>query len=273
LVYGIYVLLDALGTKVNVKEELKEKVNNFDLIDNRLNKDINILRDKLQSKGYNDLISSGTIYDNFQIFLPLDIIILGYVDWTGKNDWYWSLITVGNLLIDFFRDAICHRIPLRGCIASGYGEISKTDRVLGPVASEASRYYQIADWIGIIVTNHPSIILNNKVSVNPKEELFEPYIKFDVPIKQCVLDYDAGTYMIEYRHDNIWTLRWPIQQGFERRDTEKMIYVSPSNRTEYGDIISDDTIMQIITEYIKSPNPDISRKWNNTLDYFNSVKS
>jgi hypothetical protein len=82
LVYGIDVLLDALGTKVSVKEELKEKVNNFDLIDDRLNKDTNI-RDKLQSKGYNDLISSGTTYDNFQIFLPLDINIPGYVglDW------------------------------------------------------------------------------------------------------------------------------------------------------------------------------------------------
>jgi hypothetical protein len=76
------VLLDALGTKVSVKEELKEKVNNFDLIEDRLNKDM--LRDKLQSKGYNDLISSGTIYDNFQIFLPLDINIPGYVDWIEK---------------------------------------------------------------------------------------------------------------------------------------------------------------------------------------------
>ena len=267
------MLLDALGTKVSVKEELKEKVNNFDLLDDRLNNDIMILRHKLQSKGYDDLISSGTIYDNFQIFLPLDINHPGFVDLTVKNDWYWGLIIVGNLLIDFFRDAICHRIPLRGCITSGYGEISKTNRVLGPIANEASKYYQIADWIGIIVTNHPSIILNNKISVNPKEELFEPYIKYDVPIKQCVLDYDTSTYRIEYRRDNFWTLRWPIQQGFESIDTEKLIYVSPSTRTEYGDIISDDTIMQIITEYIKYHNPDISRKWNNTLDYFDSVKS
>jgi hypothetical protein len=54
---------------------------------------------------------------------------------------------------------------------------------------------------------------------------------------------------------------------------EKLFYVSPSTRTEYGDVISDDTIMQIITEYKKYPNPDISQKWNNTLVYFNSVKS
>jgi hypothetical protein len=144
---------------------------------------------------------------------------------------------------------------------------------LGPIATEASKYYQIADWTGIIVTNHPSIVLNNKVSVNPQKELFEPYIKYDVPIKQYVLDYDTSTYRIEYRRDIFWTLRWPIQQGYERKDTEKLIYVLPSTRTEYGDIISDDTIMQIITEYINSPDPNISRKWKNTLDYFNSIKS
>ena len=101
-----------------MKEELKEKVNNFDLIDERLNNDINIFKDKLERNRYNDLISFGTIYDNFQIFLPLDINIPRYVDYTGKNDWYWSLIIVGNLLIDFFRDGICHRIPLSMYFAS-----------------------------------------------------------------------------------------------------------------------------------------------------------
>src|SRR5207247_1241898 len=126
------------------------------------------------------------------------------------------------------RDAICHKIPLRGCIASGYGEMSKTNRVLGPIANEASKYYQIADWVGIIVTNHPSIILNNKISVNPHKELFEPYVKYDVPIKQCILDYDTSTYKIENIRNDSWTLRWPIQQGFDRMDTGNLTYVIPS---------------------------------------------
>jgi hypothetical protein len=98
---------------------------------------------------------------------------------------------MGNLLIDFFRHAICHGIPLRGCITSGYGEISRTNRILGPIANEAARYYDIADWIGIILTNHPSIVLNNKVSVNPLNlptELFEPYIKYEVPVKEGIPD-------------------------------------------------------------------------------------
>jgi hypothetical protein len=57
------VLLDALGTKAGTKEDLKQKVSNFDLIDDRLNSDIMILSQKLQSNGYDHLIYSGTIYD------------------------------------------------------------------------------------------------------------------------------------------------------------------------------------------------------------------
>lgn len=180
---------------------------------------------------------------------------------------------MGNLVIDFFRHAICHRIPLRGCITSGYGEISKTERILGPIANEASRYYEIADWIGILLTDHPSIVLNNKVSVNPRHEQFEPYIKYDVPVKQCVYNCDSNTYKIEYKHENFWTLLWPIQQGFKKIETEKLVYVSPSTSTEYGDIIQDNTIMQIITEGMNIPDQNVSRKWKNTRDYFDCVKS
>ena len=115
--------------------------------------------------------------------------------------------------------------------------------------------------------------MNNKISVNPHKELFEPYVKYDVPIKQCILDYDTSTYKIENRRNDSWTLRWPIQQGFDRMDTGNLTYVIPSAKTEYGEIIPDDTVIEIITECMKDPDPNISRKWKNTLDYFNSVKS
>jgi hypothetical protein len=259
--------------QAGTKEELKQKVINFDLIDDRLNSEIIVLSQKLQSNGYDHLIYSGTIYDNFQIFLPININHPQFVDMTGKNDWYWSLIIMGNLLIDFFRHAMCLKIPLRGCITSGYGERSKSNRILGPIANEASKYYQIAEWIGIILTNHPSIILNNKVSVNPQKELFEPYIKYDVPVKQRVLNCDSGNHGIECKLKDCWTLRWPIQQGFKKLETEKVTLVSPSTNTEYGEIIQDNTIMQIIKEGMKVPDDDVSRKWKNTYNYFEFVKS
>jgi hypothetical protein len=156
LVKGILVLLDALGTKVP-NDRLKEKVRNFDLVDDRVNSDINILQQNLNSHSRNDLVHSGTIYDNYQIFLESDIRAPSYVDMTGKTDWYWSLIMIGELLIDIFRYALSLKIPLRGCITSGIGEISKTKRILGPIADEASKYYEVTNWIGIVVTSHPAI--------------------------------------------------------------------------------------------------------------------
>ena len=154
---------------------------------------------------------------------------------------------MGNLLIDFFRHAICHGIPLRGCITSGYGEISRTNRILGPIANEAARYYDIADWIGIILTNHPSIVLNNKVSVNPLNlptELFEPYIKYEVPVKEGIPD--------NIRCKEYWSLRWPIPQGFERIDMGHCFSAVPSNKTEYGDIVPDEAILQVINNGMRA---------------------
>lgn len=224
MVKGILVLLDALGTKVP-EDKLKEKVRNFDLVDDKFKNNIEILQKNLNYLRYNDLIYSGTIYDNFQIFLESDIQAASYVDMTGKNDWYWSLILIGELLIDIFRYALSCKIPLRGCITSGIGEISKTKRILGPIADEASKYYEITNWIGIIVTNHPTIVLNNKVSVNPNREIFEPYIKYNVPIKQR----PSKCSQLEYRLENMWTLRWPVHRGYNKRNGDGVFYAIPDN--------------------------------------------
>lgn len=265
MVAGILVLVDALGTQQNDQEKLKEKVRNFNLVDQRVKENIVILRQKLEYRGYPSMISSGFIFDNIQIFLPIDINFPVHVDMTGKNnDWYWSLIIMGNLLIDFFRHAMCHGIPLRGCITSGYGEISETDRILGPIANEAAKYYQIADWIGIILTNHPSIVLNNKVSINPQKELFEPYIKYEVPVKEGI----PGN----IRCEEYWSLRWPIPQGFERRDMDRCFAAVPSNKTEYGDIVPDEAILQVIKNGMQNEDAAVAEKWKNTWNFCKFLK-
>ena len=269
---GILVLLDALGTSGISGQDLKEKVKDFDLVDERVSKDISILSHDLEQHHFSNLIFSGTIYDNFQIFLPIDVNNSSFVDVTGKNDWYWSLISIGNLLIDVFRYALFHNIPIRGCITSGYGEVSRTKRILGPVADEAACFYEITDWIGIVVTNHPAIVLNNKLSINPKKEPFEPYIKYNVPVKELIFDNTINAWKPIYRNDDSWSLRWPIQQGFEKKVTDDFIVGIPSNRTQYGDIISDDIIVERINEGTNHQNADTSKKWKNTLDFFNYVK-
>lgn len=78
------------------------------------------------------------------------------------------------MLIDIFRYALSLNIPLRSCITSGHGKISKTNRVLGPIANEACWYYERTNWIGVIVTNHPTLVLNNEAEINPNPELYEP---------------------------------------------------------------------------------------------------
>jgi hypothetical protein len=153
---------------------------------------------------------------------------------------------------------MCHGIPLRGCITSGYGEISETNRILGPITNEAAKYYQIADWIGIILTNHPSIVLNNKVSINPQKELFEPYIKYEVSVKEGI------PYNI--RCEEYWSLRWPIPQGFERRDMGRSFAAVPSN------IVPDEAIIQVIKNGMQHEDAAVAEKWKNTWNFFNSIK-
>ena len=174
-------------------------------------------------------------------------------------------------LIDIFRYALSLKIPLRGCITSGTGEISKTKRILGPIADEASKYYEMTNWIGIIVTNHPAIVLNNKASINPNPEIFEPFLKYNVPIKRYRYDKAIRCYQLEHGYDDMWTLRWPIHQGFNRFNGNEVSYIVPTNKTEYGDIIPNHVLIEVIKEGICTTEYDISQKWKNTWNYFNYV--
>jgi hypothetical protein len=64
---------------------LKEKVRNFDLVDERIEENISILSKKLENAGYNSVVYSKFIYDNIQIFLPIDINFPVHVDMTGEK--------------------------------------------------------------------------------------------------------------------------------------------------------------------------------------------
>lgn len=271
MVQGVLVLLDALGSKTLPNENLENKVRKFDLVDESIKKCISTLRDNLGRYNYDNLIISGAIYDNFQVFLPFRNKNSAHVDMTGKNNCYYNLISMGNLVIQILRLSLSHNIPLRGCIASGYGEITNNNRVLGPVADEAAYFYEMADWIGVIATNHAGIVLNNNNSLSSNRGWFEPYVKYLVPIKESIYDHSLDAYKIRYTKRDFWALRWPIQQGYERTESEKFIVVTPSNRTEYGDIISNDTLLALINTSVKHKDKSMSRKWKNTKDFFDYV--
>jgi hypothetical protein len=269
MIYGVLVLLDALGTKVG-SEEMENKVFSFDMVDQKIKTDTKKLKLKLGSYGYNNLLISGSIYDNIQIFLPIDLHIPGHIDCTGKNDLWWSIIIMGTLLIDIFRYALVNKTPFRGCITSGCGVISKSKRILGPIAEEASEFYEIADWIGIIASPHTAMVLNTKVELNPNPEIFEPFIKYPISIKKKNNICNNNDKKIENK--DYWALKWPIQQGFTRKDSEKLIYVIPSNKkTFYGKTISNSKIEEVLEEGVRNSSHDISQKWKNTLEFYKFV--
>ena len=129
----------------------------------------------------------------------------------------------------------------------------------------------MADWIGVIATNHAGIILNNKAFLSPNRELFEPYTRYPVPIKEYIYDDSLNAYKIIYAKRDFWALRWPVQQGFERIETGKFIVASPSNKTEYGDILPNDNLVDIINTGVNHSDKGIARKWKNTKDFFDHV--
>ncbi len=125
------------------------------------------------------------------------------------------------------------------------------------------------DRIGVITTNHAGIVLNNKAFLF--RELFEPYIKYRVPIKESIYDDSLNAYKIIYSKRDFWALRWPVQEGYERIETEKFIVASPSNITEYGNILPNDILVDIINRGANHSDKSIARKWKNTKDFFDYV--
>jgi hypothetical protein len=46
----------------------------------------------------------------------------------------------------------------------------------------------------------------------------------------------------------------------------------PSNKTEYGDIVPDEAILQVINNGVNHEDASIAEKWKNTWDFFKSIK-
>jgi hypothetical protein len=69
-----------------------------------------------------------------------------------------------------------------------------------------------------------------------------------------------------------WRAPSQVPQGFERRETDRFILAVPSNRTEYGDIIADEVIIQEIKNGTQHEDAAVAEKWKNTWDFFKSIK-
>jgi hypothetical protein len=269
VVYGVLVLLDALGSQVT-GHELKRKITDFNKIDQRVKNDIKVVKRKLAYYRYPDLVTYGILYDNMQIFIPIGSNMTEFVDNSGKNDFYWTSIILGELLKDIFRYSLALGLPLRGCISSGYGELTNTNRVLGPIANEASNCCEITNWIGIIVTSYPSIVLNNKKKLNPNRELYEPFVKYSVPTKRSKIDSKTSRYKIIKKKEDWWVLDWPIHYEYEIISGEGKLIHSIRNygRTSFGETIPNTKIEQILCDGKNNGNEEIATKFFNTYKFF-----
>lgn len=117
---GVIVLLDALGVKNAYQRETTEVLQRrWNLVDRKLVLLMSLLKRELKKKSYNYSIRIQQPYDNVQIFLPFDTPIHGYKDTSTRTPKWYSVHHIGEVLIPFFRYALCHKIYFRGCISTG----------------------------------------------------------------------------------------------------------------------------------------------------------
>ena len=118
--YGIVILLDALGTRQRIIKDLDSYITDWELVINKLQTNIQKLNQGLSLRNYKSGIRMKDIFDNIQIFYPIDNPVTTHVDLSGDNSLWWSLQHSADLLINFFQYALTKKIFFRGCISIGH---------------------------------------------------------------------------------------------------------------------------------------------------------
>ena len=118
--FGIVILLDALGTRQRLVDDIDKFLADWDLVLTRLKENIDKLEQELSGHRYRIGIRSKDIFDNIQLFYPVSDPRTEYVDLTESNSIWWSLQHSAELLTNVVRYAITKNIFLRGCISYGH---------------------------------------------------------------------------------------------------------------------------------------------------------
>ena len=145
---GVVVLLDALGVS---QYDSKQSMKFCDLRDLFVNcaKELWATRD-LEFKRELKMNLPEPEIATFQ-----DSIIICWSEQEQKPDFLPIILSAGQWISDAITFAIGNNLNLRGSIS--YGEYifytsNKNVTVIGPAVNEASKYYEKADWIGVIQT-------------------------------------------------------------------------------------------------------------------------
>lgn len=117
--YGLVILLDSLGTRNRIIQDIDSFVSDWNSVVTKLEDNIHSLEDRLAGR-FRTGIRARDIFDNIQIFYPIDNPVTPYVDLIGSNAIWWTLQHSAELLINLIRFGITRRIYFRGGISIGY---------------------------------------------------------------------------------------------------------------------------------------------------------
>src|SRR5918912_1318839 len=179
--FGIVILLDALGTRLRLLDDIDKYLADWNSVLNKLTENIRILEQHLSSRGYGIGIKTKEIFDNIQIFYPTDDSKTEYIDLTGSNPIWWSLQHSAELLTNLVRYAITKNIFLRGCISMGYIQEFRNGYYSRAMVENAD-LAESFEMVGVIVVISSMMVLKNKrYSASPR--LYH-FIKYRIPIKE-----------------------------------------------------------------------------------------
>jgi hypothetical protein len=242
--FGIVILLDALGTRQRLLDDIDKFLADWDLVLTRLKENIDKLEQELSGHRYRIGIRSKDIFDNIQLFYPLDDPHTEYVDLTGSNSIWWSLQHSAELLTNLIRYAITKNIFLRGCIS--YGHIQEfRNGYYSRAMVENADLAESFDMIGVIAGISAMWVLNNKAYASSPR--YRHFVKYRIPIKE------------------------PTRN--RRKMFDRLAMVNLNRQGEIFENIDDKEIENKILQQIQlhHNNPKVKTRWENTKAFINYV--
>lgn len=243
--FGIIILLDSLGTRQKILDDIDKFLTNWNLVLNRLEENVRLLEQELSGKDYRIGIKTKDIFDNIQIFYPTDDPHTKYIDLSGNNSLWWSIQSSADLLTNIVRYGITRNIYFRGCISMGHIQEYRNGYYSTSMIENAD-FADSFEMIGVIAGLSVMRILNNR-SYFSSPRLYN-FVKYRIPIKD------------------------PTRQ--RRNLFDRLV---PLNITKKSDIlgnIDDKEINMIIQEQIQTHrnNSVVRKRWENTRAFIEYVQ-
>lgn len=231
--HGIVILLDALGMQ--------------QMWETRYPKDIlhdwEILVDIIK-KGFEKDGKEHKIEISFEVFSDTVLITA-----TGKI--FTLLLEIPVMLRKFILIGMVMGFYFRGCMGRGLFFPSPSGKlIIGPAITEAARYYDKMEMIGVVINPSLHKTLEGMMADNEifRENLSFYYSPYDVPMK----------YGVSKHH-------WMLKQ-VPHTDISKIGYA----KMKLGATTFTELVKKKIEE--NSTKPEIKKKWENTLAFFEYTK-